>query len=69
MDVEDEVGLTGLSFLVSTFGFEVVGTGFGDIAFDGSSFGIPLESIWESSEDPDDCSDGILDGEWDTEAL
>jgi hypothetical protein len=54
LDVEDEVGLTGISFLVSTFGFEVVGTGFGDFAFYGSSFGISLKSSWKSSEDPDD---------------
>ena len=69
MDVENEEGLTGLSFLVSTFSFDVIVTGLGDFTFDGSIVGISLESSWESSENPDDWSNGVLDDEWDSEAL
>lgn len=69
MDVKDHEGLTGLSFLVSNFGLDVVVTGLGNFTFDGSIIRISLESSWESSEDPNERSDGVLDSKWDSEAL
>ena len=69
MDVKDHEGLTGLSFLVSNFGLDVVVTGLGNFTFDGSIIRISLESSWESSEDPNEWSDGVLDSKWDSEAL
>lgn len=69
MDVKDQEGLTGLSFLVSNFGLDVVVTGLGNFTFDGSIIRISLESSWESSEDPNEWSDGVLDSKWDSEAL
>jgi hypothetical protein len=69
LDVEDKESLTRFSFLVSAFGLDVVVSSLSDFTFNGSFVGVALESSWESSENPNDWSDGVLNSQWDSEAL
>lgn len=69
MDVKDEEGLTGFSFIISNLGFNVVVSRVSDLTLNCSIVGTSLESSWKSSKDPNDWSDGISDGEWNSEGL
>jgi hypothetical protein len=69
LNVEDEEGWTWFSFLVSTFSFNAVISWLGDLTFNGSIVRISLESSRESSEDPNNWANGVLDSQWNSEAL
>jgi hypothetical protein len=69
LDVQDKESLTGFSFFISTFSLDVVVSWLGDLSFDGSVIGVALDTCGETSENPDQWSDGVLDCEWNSKAL